>query len=131
MGWGGFYLILSIENSKKCNFERKLFGIGIRYVGETVTKKLAKHFKNIDAICDANFETLLETDILKSPSGNLSPLLLTAFKNLLVGKIFPRGMPELSGIMHSTSVILFFFSQSIYFFISIPILDKFVSLCIR
>jgi len=55
-------LILSIENSKKCNFERILFGIGIRYVGETVAKKLAKHFKNIDAICDADFETLLETD---------------------------------------------------------------------
>lgn len=55
-------LILSIENSKKCNFERILFGIGIRYVGETVAKKLAKHFKNIDAICDANFETLLETE---------------------------------------------------------------------
>ena len=55
-------LILSIENSKKCNFERILFGIGIRYVGETVAKKLAKHFKNIDAICDADFETLLETE---------------------------------------------------------------------
>ena len=55
-------LILSIENSKKCNFERILFGIGIRYVGETVAKKLAKQFKNIDAICDADFETLLETE---------------------------------------------------------------------
>jgi DNA ligase (NAD+) len=55
-------LIISIENSKKSNFERILFGIGIRYVGETVAKKLAKHFKNIDAICDANFETLLETE---------------------------------------------------------------------
>jgi DNA ligase (NAD+) len=55
-------LIISIENSKKSNFERILFGIGIRYVGETVAKKLAKHFKNIDAICDANFDTLLETE---------------------------------------------------------------------
>ena len=55
-------LILRIENSKKCNFERILFGIGIRYVGETVAKKLAKQFKNIDAICDADFETLLETE---------------------------------------------------------------------
>lgn len=55
-------LILSIENSKKNTFEKILFGLGIRYVGETVAKKLAKHFKNIDAIVDAQLEELLETD---------------------------------------------------------------------
>ncbi|GAK94533.1 DNA ligase [Nonlabens ulvanivorans] len=31
-------------------FERVLFGLGIRYVGETVAKKLAKHYKNIDTL---------------------------------------------------------------------------------
>ncbi len=44
--------------SKKIPFERVLFGLGIRFVGETVAKKLAFHFKNIDAIMAADFETL-------------------------------------------------------------------------
>jgi DNA ligase (NAD+) len=55
-------LILSIENSKKTTFEKILFGLGIRYVGETVAKKLAKQFKNIDAIKNADFNELIETD---------------------------------------------------------------------
>ena len=55
-------LILSIENSKKTTFEKILFGLGIRYVGETVAKKLAKQFKNIDAIKNADFNELIETE---------------------------------------------------------------------
>ena len=55
-------LILSIENSKKITFEKILFGLGIRYVGETVAKKLAKQFKNIDAIKNADFNELIETE---------------------------------------------------------------------
>ena len=43
-------LIAGIENSKEIPFERVLFAFGIRYVGETVAKKLAKHYKSIDAL---------------------------------------------------------------------------------
>lgn len=43
-------MINGIAASKKVPFERVLFGLGIRYVGETVGKKLAKHYKNIDAL---------------------------------------------------------------------------------
>ena len=43
-------LILGLENSKKSTFERILFGLGIRFVGETVAKKLAKQFISIDNI---------------------------------------------------------------------------------
>ena len=43
-------LITGILDSKKIPFERVLYGLGIRYVGETVAKKLAKHFENIDNI---------------------------------------------------------------------------------
>jgi DNA ligase (NAD+) len=46
-------LINGIEASKQVPFERVLFGLGIRYVGETVAKKLAKHYKNIDSISKA------------------------------------------------------------------------------
>lgn len=55
-------LIEGVENSKKIPFERVLFAIGIRFVGETVAKKLAKHFKNIDALMAASFDDLVEVD---------------------------------------------------------------------
>ncbi|MEN9302617.1 MAG: hypothetical protein RL264_1046 [Bacteroidota bacterium] len=55
-------LINGIAASKSVPFERVLFGLGIRYVGETVAKKLARHFKNIDAIQSAKFDELLEAE---------------------------------------------------------------------
>lgn len=48
--------------SKQIPFERVLYAIGIRYVGETVAKKLARHFKNIDNIINATFEELIAAD---------------------------------------------------------------------
>jgi DNA ligase (NAD+) len=48
--------------SKQIPFERVLYAIGIRYVGETVAKKLAKHFKSIDAIKNAALEELIAAD---------------------------------------------------------------------
>ena len=51
-------IISGVEASKQIPFERVLFGLGIRFVGETVAKKLAFHFKNIDAVVAADFETL-------------------------------------------------------------------------
>ena len=55
-------LINGIEASKKIAFERVLFGLGIRYVGETVARKLAKQFKNIDALANASLEDLIAVD---------------------------------------------------------------------
>jgi DNA ligase (NAD+) len=55
-------LIDGINASKSQPFERVLFGLGIRYVGETVAKKLAQSMGNIDAIIDANEETLIAID---------------------------------------------------------------------
>ena len=51
-------ILEGIDQSKSQPFERVLFGLGIRFVGETVAKKLAFNFKNIDAIMAADFETL-------------------------------------------------------------------------
>src|SRR6201996_110194 len=48
-----------IEKSKHMPFEKVLFGLGIRYIGETVAKKLAAHFKNIDNLVAAPFEELV------------------------------------------------------------------------
>jgi DNA ligase (NAD+) len=55
-------LLKSVENSKEIPFERVLFGLGIRFVGETVAKKLARQFKNIDAISTASYDELIQTD---------------------------------------------------------------------
>jgi DNA ligase (NAD+) len=55
-------LLKSIEESKKAPFHRVLYALGIRYVGETVAKKLTSHFKNIDQLMNATTEELIEVE---------------------------------------------------------------------
>ncbi len=55
-------LINGVEASKQIPFERVLFALGIRYVGETVAKKLAKHYKSIDALMFASTLDLVTVD---------------------------------------------------------------------
>lgn len=55
-------LVNGVENSKNIPFERVLFALGIRFVGETVAKKLAKHYKNIDALSKASLMDLVLVD---------------------------------------------------------------------
>ena len=50
----------SLEASKKVTFDHVLFALGIRYVGETTAKEIARHFGNIDSIATATKEQLLE-----------------------------------------------------------------------
>lgn len=51
-----------IEKSKQMPFEKVLFGLGIRYVGATVAKKLVAHFKSIEKLESATFEELIAAD---------------------------------------------------------------------
>ena len=55
-------LVNGVQKSKEIPFERVLYAIGIRYVGETVAKKLAKHYKNIDALQKAPLMDLILVD---------------------------------------------------------------------
>ena len=55
-------LVRGVENSKKVPFERVLYALGIRFVGETVAKKLAQHYKNIDALSKASLMDLVLVD---------------------------------------------------------------------
>ena len=55
-------VLAGIRESKNISFERVLFALGIRFVGETVAKKLAQHFKNIDDLIHADFDTLIAVD---------------------------------------------------------------------
>ena len=61
-----FNLIAGVEASKKVPFERVLFALGIRYVGETVAKKLAKHYKTVEALAIASEEELINVDEIGS-----------------------------------------------------------------
>ncbi len=55
-------IITGIENSKTVPFERVLFALGIRFVGETVAKKLARAFKNMEALEQATLDDLIHVD---------------------------------------------------------------------
>lgn len=55
-------LIHGIEESKQIPFENVLYALGIRYVGETVAKKLAKYYKKIDALATATLSDLILVD---------------------------------------------------------------------
>jgi DNA ligase (NAD+) len=55
-------IINGIESSKDVPFHKLLFALGIRYVGETVAKKLANHYENIKSLRSADFESLVNVD---------------------------------------------------------------------
>ena len=52
----------SLEESKAAGFDKVLYALGIRFVGETTAKQLAMHFKDVDAIAAASLEELAEVD---------------------------------------------------------------------
>jgi DNA ligase (NAD+) len=55
-------LLKGVAASKSIPFERVLFGLGIRFVGETVAKKLAQAFENMDALMKVNYDELIEVE---------------------------------------------------------------------
>ncbi len=59
---GAENIIKAIEESKNTPFERVLYALGIRFVGEVTAKKLAKYYKTIDALINADFEQLVSLD---------------------------------------------------------------------
>ncbi|WP_375605204.1 NAD-dependent DNA ligase LigA [Flavobacterium davisii] len=55
-------LLAGIQKSKETTFERVLYALGIRYVGETVAKKLVKHYKSIENLQKSTLEELITVD---------------------------------------------------------------------
>ncbi|MBU1012315.1 MAG: NAD-dependent DNA ligase LigA [Bacteroidetes bacterium] len=55
-------IIKGLEKSKEAPFEKVLFALGIRYVGETVARNLANHFQTIDALMLADYDTLISVE---------------------------------------------------------------------
>jgi len=71
-------LLKSIVNSKQVPFERVLFALGIRFVGETVAKKLANHFETLDALSVASYDELIAVEEIGERIANS---ILTYFKD--------------------------------------------------
>lgn len=71
-------LVNGVQASKQIPFERVLYALGIRYVGETVAKKLAKHYKNIDALSQA---TLIELILVDEIGEKIAQSVLEFFEN--------------------------------------------------
>jgi DNA ligase (NAD+) len=71
-------LVKGVENSKNIPFESVLFALGIRFVGETVAKKLAKHYKNIDALQQA---TLMELVLVDEIGERIAQSVIDFFEN--------------------------------------------------
>jgi DNA ligase (NAD+) len=57
-----YNMLDGIEKSKQMPFERVLFGLGIRYVGATVAKKLAAHFKSVENLAASTYEELIAAE---------------------------------------------------------------------
>ena len=71
-------IFIGLEDSKKINFERVLFGLGIRHVGQTVAKKIAAEFKSIDNLMSASLDDLLLVDEI---GGRISESVLEFFSD--------------------------------------------------
>lgn len=80
-------IIKGIEASKEVPFERVLFALGIRFVGETVAKKIAKFFNDIDELENANLEKLINIDEIGE---KIAQSILTYFTNPLNRELIER-----------------------------------------
>lgn len=97
-------MLKGIEASKQKPFEKVLFALGIRYVGETVAKKLAKHFKNIDAIMQADFETLIAVnEIGESIAHSVIDFFKEEYNITIINRLKEKGL-QFSIIENDTSV---------------------------
>ncbi|UJF29765.1 NAD-dependent DNA ligase LigA [Kaistella sp. 97-N-M2] len=98
-------IIAGIEKSKEVPFEKVLFGIGIKHVGETVAKKLAKNFESIEALQNASAEELIQVEDI---GGKIAESIVAFFQNpenlLMVERLKTYGVQLENG--ENTNVLL-------------------------
>lgn len=80
-------IVNGIEASKQVPFERVVFALGIRFVGETTARLLARHFKTIDALAEASLQDLLEVDGIGEV---IAKSVMTYFRNPVTMQIVER-----------------------------------------
>lgn len=80
-------IVNGIEASKQVPFERVVFALGIRFVGETTARLLARHFKTIDALAAASLQDLLEVE---GVGDVIAKSVMTYFRNPVTMQIMER-----------------------------------------
>lgn len=80
-------IVNGIEASKQVPFERVVFALGIRFVGETTARLLARHFKTIDALAAASLQDLLEVE---GVGDVIAKSVITYFRNPVTMQIVER-----------------------------------------
>jgi DNA ligase (NAD+) len=104
-------LVKGVADSKEIPFERVLYALGIRFVGETVAKKLAKHYKNINALSQATLMDLVLVDeigeriaqsVIDFFENNENRIIIERLKNQgvkfeIVEKVNPNATDKLAG----------------------------------
>lgn len=97
-------MLKGIEDSKKMPFEKVLFGLGIRYVGETVARKLAFALKDMDSILAATLEELTAIDEIGI---RIAESILSHFSNQEhLGQIEKLKTAGLNFVVHEVEIIL-------------------------
>lgn len=86
-------IIQGIERSKEVPYERVLFALGIRFVGETVAKKVAKAFRSIEALASANLDDLIHVDeIGEKIAGSIIQYFANEKNRILVKRLRQSGL---------------------------------------
>ncbi|MFH1159645.1 MAG: NAD-dependent DNA ligase LigA [bacterium] len=86
-------ILKGIGVSKGSGFDRVLYGLGIRFVGETVAKKLATHFGSIDALIRADYDSLTEVEEIGEKIANSLLLFFRDPSNIkLIGRLKNAGL---------------------------------------
>ena len=86
-------IIQGIERSKEVPYERVLFALGIRFVGETVSKKVAKAFRSIEALASANLDDLIHVDeIGEKIAGSIIQYFANEKNRILVERLRQSGL---------------------------------------
>ena len=100
-------LLSSIESSKEVPFEKVLFGLGIRFVGETVAKTLVKKFNSIEKLMLVSFDELISVDEIGEKIAKSVVKYFEKKENLhLIQKLLKLGLQFSSKIEKNTSNIL-------------------------
>ncbi len=84
-------IIEAIEKSRSVPFHRFLYSLGIRHVGETTAKDIAKHFLTFEALCDASFE---ELSLVEGVGEKVAESVLSYFKNASSDELLKRLLRE-------------------------------------
>lgn len=86
-------IIQGIKRSKEVPYERVLFALGIRFVGETVAKKVAKAFRSIEALASANLDDLIHVDeIGEKIAGSIIQYFANEKNRILVERLRQSGL---------------------------------------